>query len=170
MYFEKLWIFAVESAQVKTINVLENHNNIMNFSLLNFITYFHINLPVRTWNLKSRQVKGFVEWQKMRRAKTILHDYLQNTTIHGWSYVGNCQLNISERTIWGLITLALSLFSIYEITKVFEYWNEKPVLTTVDSMAYPLSKERFPTVTGESILREFEYQNICFYLVQCPIT
>lgn len=92
----------------------------------------------------------------MKKAKTILHDYLQNTTIHGWSYVGNCQLNTLERTIWGFITLALSLFSIFEIMKVFEYWNEKPVLTTVDSMAYPLSKERFPTVTGEFISCDFE--------------
>ena len=139
----------------------------MNVLWFDFETYFSIYLPVRT--LKPKLKKGSVESQKMKDAKTILHDYLQNTTIHGWSYVGNCQLNTLERTIWGFITLALSLFSIFEIMKVFEYWNEKPVLTTVDSMAYPLSKERFPTVTGEFTSYDFEflfmYLHISTYLL-----
>ena len=139
----------------------------MNFLWFDFKTYSPIHLPVRT--LKPKRKKGSAESRKMKNAKTILHDYLQNTTIHGWSYVGNCQLNTLERTIWGFITLALSLFSIFEIMKVFEYWNEKPVLTTVDSMAYPLSKERFPTVTGEFTSCDFEflfmYLHISTYLL-----
>ena len=77
----------------------------------------------------------------------IVNEYLDNTTIHGFKYIVNNKVNFLEKIIWTLVIIAMCVTGIHLVINAFNDWDEKPVLTKIDSITYPLVNERFPSVT-----------------------
>ena len=48
---------------------------------------------------------------------------------------------------WVLVCLALVCLSVYLIALQYVAWRDDPVLTTVSTTGYPVSKLEFPSVT-----------------------
>ncbi len=81
------------------------------------------------------------------KTRNVLEDYCNSTTIHGFAFFVKAGLNWLERIFWACILILFFSIGVYLILGSFDTWDEKPVLTTIDQVVYPLSKERFPTVT-----------------------
>ena len=79
--------------------------------------------------------------------KAIVYEYLDNTTIHGFKYIINYKISFLEKIIWSLVIIAMCVTGIHLVINAFNDWDEKPVLTKIDSITYPLVNERFPSVT-----------------------
>ena len=101
----------------------------------------------------------------------IVYEYLDNTTIHGFKYIVNNKVNFLEKIIWSLVIIAMCVTGIHLVIKAFNYWDEKPVLTTIDSITYPLAKERFPSVTVctnqiKRNINEWKYVEVALQMIE----
>ena len=72
-----------------------------------------------------------------------IRTYLENSTVHGLSYIS------STRRLWRLfwILVVIGGFSgaVYLIYLSFQSWNESPVKTTIETL--PISEVIFPKIT-----------------------
>jgi hypothetical protein len=96
-----------------------------------------------------------------------LREFCNETSIHGFKYVADQAFSLVVRVIW-FFCIIISLvyaanmiassfqgiyFSIYSLQWYILYsctilgWKDNPVITTIQSTAYPVEKIMFPTVT-----------------------
>ncbi len=74
-------------------------------------------------------------------------DFSENSTTHGVYYAFERDVKSVSHVFWVLICLGLCTLAIYFITVQFIEWRKNPVLTTVSTTGYPVSKLDFPAVT-----------------------
>ncbi len=77
----------------------------------------------------------------------MFQSFMADTTIHGLRYIPDGSFHRLANIFWLAIEVLAFGLGIYLILAAFETWAEKPVLTTVDSVAYPLYSIYFPTIT-----------------------
>lgn len=73
-------------------------------------------------------------------------EYIEATTVHGFSYIHQ-RHHVCQRFFWILVISFLFIIAGVFIHNAFEDWNENPVMTTLDSIAAPIGDIAFPTVT-----------------------
>ena len=78
------------------------------------------------------------------RAKLIIAEYLEVTTIHGLRYLMECK-TIMEKLFWLLIICLSFGYSTYIIQSFFDENESKPILTTIETSL--VQDVPFPAIT-----------------------
>ena len=87
---------------------------------------------------------------KKSLGKNVLHtskDYASVATAHGLSYIGNEEQSLGDRMLWVLIVVLAISFTIFQMSTLYKQWQNSPVITTLDTVALPIEKIRFPAIT-----------------------
>ena len=82
--------------------------------------------------------------------KIIFHtsrDYASVTTAHGFSYIADSERPAPERLVWGLIVVGAILFTVHQMSTLYDGWQNEPVITTLDTASMPIQEVQFPAVT-----------------------
>lgn len=81
------------------------------------------------------------------KAKEIFLDFASKTSIHGVKYFGCPDRNWCEKFFW-ITVFALSVCSgALQIRKVYEKWDQTPVIVSFDEKFTPVWQIPFPAVT-----------------------
>ena len=73
--------------------------------------------------------------------------YSSSTTIHGISYLSSDNVSKLERLLWITIVLLALFFTTFQVINLYDEWQAKPVITTLDTVALPIKDIEFPAVT-----------------------
>ena len=73
--------------------------------------------------------------------------YSSSTTIHGISYLSSDNVSKLERLLWISIVLLAIFFTTFQVINLYDEWQAKPVITTLDTVALPIKEIEFPAVT-----------------------
>ena len=82
-----------------------------------------------------------------KRIVDTVKQYFSVATIHGLAYLWGNQISRAERLLWALIVLLALYFATYQVSNLYSDWQENPVVTTLDTVAYPIDEIDFPAVT-----------------------
>ena len=82
-----------------------------------------------------------------KRIVDTVKQYFSVATIHGLAYLCGNQISRAERLLWALIVLLALYFATYQVSNLYSDWQENPVVTTLDTVAYPIDEIDFPAVT-----------------------
>ncbi|XP_063230511.1 pickpocket protein 28-like [Bacillus rossius redtenbacheri] len=74
-------------------------------------------------------------------------DYCQNSSLHGLRYVGDKQLNITERVFWSVAFVLAVLSAGYYINMLYTKWVSNPVIVSVGATRTNLVDIPFPAIT-----------------------
>ena len=80
----------------------------------------------------------------MKELKTEIENYLNTSSVHGFSYLGKGNRTWSK-IFWFLLTLTSFFMASIVIYESFNDWNENQTITTVESIATPIQEVDFPT-------------------------
>ena len=73
-------------------------------------------------------------------------EFLAETTIHGFKYLGP-RSGITAKSFWAIsIGFCLASAAIM-IHNAMEDWQTNPVITSIESIDFPLKEVQFPTLT-----------------------
>lgn len=82
----------------------------------------------------------------MEGLKQGTYEFLSETTIHGFKYLGT-RSGIVAKLFWAIsIGLCLASAAIM-IHNAWEDWEDNPVITSIESIDFPLKEVQFPTLT-----------------------
>ena len=73
--------------------------------------------------------------------------FASRSTIHGVNYIFDKNISLYDRFLWTLICLSSAFLAIYLIKNSYTDWKSKPVVTTLQSVAKPITDLDFPAVT-----------------------
>ena len=74
-------------------------------------------------------------------------EFSSATTIHGISYLASPDHSIGSKLFW-IVTVILAIIGTsYQVVSMLWLWGESPVITTLDTISYPIEKLEFPAVT-----------------------
>ena len=94
---------------------------------------------------------GIISHAKVAKRKSFLakslEDYASNATVHGISYVFDKTTSVVERFIWFIIVFAFGCIAILLVYKSYTDWQENQVITTLKTVAKPVSELKFPAIT-----------------------
>ena len=82
--------------------------------------------------------------------KTLVYtskEYASVTTAHGFSYIGNEGYSWGDRILWVIIVSLAIAFTISQMTTLYADWQDNPVITTLDTVAFPIEEIEFPSIT-----------------------
>jgi hypothetical protein len=77
----------------------------------------------------------------------ILHEYSEYSTIQGIVYIFQTRQSLVGRIVWVIIVAFMLLLGSYWSIQSYVDWQNNPVLTTVQTTAYPVKEIEFPAVT-----------------------
>ena len=77
----------------------------------------------------------------------LLHEYSEYSTIQGIIYIFQNRQSLAGRIVWVSIVAFMILLGSYWSIQSYVDWQNKPVLTTVQTTAYPVKEIEFPAVT-----------------------
>ena len=116
-----------------------------------------IRLPVPSAPLKRvsspLSIPGSYDYKVPKRRKMITvlgdtsKDYASSTTAHGFSYIVEDGQSVIERVIWTIVVILAVSFTVFQMTTLYQQWQDDPVLTTLDTAALPIQDIEFPAVT-----------------------
>ena len=75
-----------------------------------------------------------------------MEQFLEATTVHGFVYL-NRRNSFCARLFWSCIILTGFSIAGYMIYNSLIDWNANQTITTLESIATPIQKVQFPTVT-----------------------
>ena len=88
--------------------------------------------------------------RRPRKCETIIKDakeFSSVTTVHGISYLASSDHSIFSRFFW-IVTVILAIMGTsYQVFSMWNLWGESPVITTLDTISFPIEKIEFPAVT-----------------------
>ena len=70
-----------------------------------------------------------------------------NSSIHGIGYMANESMNHLERIIWFVVFLASTALAIYLVLRSYNEWQTNQVVTTLKTVAKPVTDLEFPAIT-----------------------
>ena len=76
----------------------------------------------------------------MKELKSEIESYLNTTSIHGFSYLGQGN-GIFSKILWLSLTLTSFFMASIVIWSSFVDWNENQTITTVESIATPIQEK-----------------------------
>ena len=80
-------------------------------------------------------------------AASIAKEYASVSTAHGLSYICNEEYSCGDRILWILIVILAIFFTVFQMATLYHQWQEDPVITTLDTINYPIKNIQFPAVT-----------------------
>ncbi|KAF2903800.1 hypothetical protein ILUMI_02377 [Ignelater luminosus] len=82
-----------------------------------------------------------------RNAKSYFIEFCNNTSIHGFKFLGETNRSILEK-IWWFVVISLSLCGcISLITQTYHKWVASPVIVSFATSQTPISDIPFPAIT-----------------------
>ena len=76
-----------------------------------------------------------------------LKEYSGASSIHGLAYLFEDRLIFYEKGLWLLTVFFAALFAILSSLSTYRNWKDDPILTSVETTAYPVQKVPFPSIT-----------------------
>ncbi|XP_069695430.1 pickpocket protein 28-like isoform X2 [Periplaneta americana] len=83
----------------------------------------------------------------MQTSKEYWMEYCRNTSLHGLQYVGEQNRPMSERLFWIFAFTFCIILSFCYIAKVWEKWNDSPVIVSFSDKSTRIWEIPFPAVT-----------------------
>ena len=74
-------------------------------------------------------------------------EYNESTSLHGLKYTTEYNRHFFERAFWMIVVVAFLTLGIFLTIRIVNKWQTAPIITTIESTNYPLSKVPFPAVT-----------------------
>ena len=74
-------------------------------------------------------------------------EYASSTTAHGFAYIVADDRSIIERICWVIIVILAVSFTIFQMTTLYNQWQDDPVITTLETAALPIENIEFPALT-----------------------
>ena len=78
---------------------------------------------------------------------TTSREYASATTAHGIPYIAEDGRSLTERMLWVIVVSLAVTFTAFQMTTLYEQWQDDPVVTTLDTVALPIEEIEFPAVT-----------------------
>ena len=75
------------------------------------------------------------------------NEYAKLSTIHGFSYISDSNPSGPSRIFWMIVAVLAISFTIFQMSSLRSQWKKNPVVTTLDTMAFPIDEIEFPAVT-----------------------
>ena len=88
--------------------------------------------------------------QKSEKTKTIIQDvkeFSSVTTVHGITYLASSDHSFCARLFWILTVALAAIGTSYQVVSIWNLWGSSPVITTLETISYPIDKIEFPAVT-----------------------
>ena len=88
--------------------------------------------------------------KSMTKMESIVKDgkeFSSVTTIHGISYLASPDHSVGSKLFWIVTVILAILGTSYQVISMFWLWGDFPVITTLDTISYPIEKIEFPAVT-----------------------
>ena len=88
--------------------------------------------------------------KSMTKMEAIVKDakeFSSTTTVHGISYLASSNQSIASKTFWMVTVILAIIGTSYQVVSMWCLWGEFPVITTLDTISYPIEKIEFPAVT-----------------------
>jgi hypothetical protein len=83
----------------------------------------------------------------LSRTSNTAKEYASNTTIHGFAYIANQEHPLAARALWLFVVLLAVVITTIQMTSLHNQWKTYPVITTLDTIAFPIENIEFPAVT-----------------------
>ena len=74
-------------------------------------------------------------------------EYNESTSLHGLKYITEYNRHSLERIFWIFVVIGFLTLGISLTIRIVRKWQTSPIITTIESTNYPLSKVAFPAVT-----------------------
>ena len=98
------------------------------------------------WIWKERMLSGSSCGDKAPGIQQWLHDFADQTSLHGWRFIGDRQFGIGQALFWTLVILssmgALSFLSYQAITE----YTDSTIKVDIKDRSAPLDEAFFPSV------------------------
>ena len=87
--------------------------------------------------------------QKLNKSNLskLLHEYGNNSTIHGVSYILSNTDHICDRLLWLVIFLSSGMVTVMLTMRSYNNWQEHQVITTLQAMDRSIEGMDFPAIT-----------------------
>ena len=88
--------------------------------------------------------------KSMTKMEAIVKDakeFSSTTTVHGISYLASSDQSIASKIFWMVTVILAIIGTSYQVMSMWCLWGEFPVITTLDTISYPIEKLEFPAVT-----------------------
>ena len=76
-----------------------------------------------------------------------LKEYASTSTVHGLSYILDEKTPVIERLLWLIVVSVFGCVAVYMVVQTFTTWQENKVITTLKTVAKPVSDLDFPAIT-----------------------
>ena len=110
-----------------------------------------------------KQKKRHKSVTKMEAIVKDAKEFSSATTIHGISYLTSSDHSIGSKLFWMVTVVLAILGTSYQVFSMWWLWGELPVITTLDTISYPIEKLDFPAVTLCPQGSVLEIMDIVFY-------
>ena len=104
----------------------------------------------------------------------IADEYANRSTIHGISYIADRTLSLPDRLLWLVIFIVMAGLATWFVLDSYKDWQEDPVITTLHTVAKPVTELGFPAITicgaGQhmNIVEKALYQNFIKWKTSQP--
>ena len=78
---------------------------------------------------------------------TCLKDYTSSSTVHGIRYILADDTPVLDRLLWLLLLLCCVVSAAYLVIQSYTTWQSSLVITTLKTVARPVSELQFPAIT-----------------------
>ena len=96
--------------------------------------------------MSSTKMKAKSSRHKLNLTRTV-KEYNESTSLHGLKYTTEYNRHSFERVFWMIVVVAFLTLGIFLTIRIVNKWQTSPIITTIESTNYPLSKVPFPAVT-----------------------
>ena len=92
---------------------------------------------------------GSIKHRKSIRKRIVdtTKEYSSATTIHGIAYLFDGHVSILERYFWAVVVCMAIYLATYQVSNLYNDWQDDPVVTTLETVALPIEDIEFPAVT-----------------------
>ena len=74
-------------------------------------------------------------------------EFASSTTAHGFAYIVENDRPVVDRLFWGIVVILAISFTIFQMTTLYNQWQDDPVITTLETAALPIENIDFPAIT-----------------------
>ena len=89
--------------------------------------------------MSSTKMKAKSSRHKLNLTRTV-KEYNESTSLHGLKYTTEYNRHSFERVFWMIVVVAFLTLGIFLTIRIVNKWQTSPIITTIESTNYPLSK------------------------------
>ena len=106
-----------------------------------------ITIIIEPWSEQVVNMGNEIKKKKSNGMFQVLFEYSEYSTIQGIIYIFQSRQSLVGRIVWVSIVAFMLLLGSYWSIQSYIDWQNNPVLTTVQTTAYPVKEIEFPAVT-----------------------